>query len=145
MVLDLDSLEFQQVRLKGFSGTLGDSILNVVGFTGSESGDGIELYVTNFRPSVDPSTGQIFPDQTATGANATIEVFRAGERVDTLDWVHTIADAEINTPNRVAAVSNHGIYVTNDHGSRKIGIVGSHHSLLSLLWDKLTSEYIYGG
>lgn len=123
VALNLDTLDFQQIRMSGFTGTSGDGIMNVVGFIGSEVEDGIELYVTNFRPSIDPLTGQAFPDQTATGANATIEVFRVGAEEGAIEWVRTIVDAAISTPNRVAAVSGRGIYVTNDHGSRKIGIV----------------------
>lgn len=123
VALNLDTLDFQQIRMSGFTGTSGDGIMNVVGFIGSEVEDGIELYVTNFRPSIDPLTGQAFPDQAATGANATIEVFRVGAEEGAIEWVRTIVDAAISTPNRVAAVPGHGIYVTNDHGSRKIGVV----------------------
>lgn len=123
--------------MSGFTGTAGDGVINVLGFTGSDLDDGmVELYVTNFRPSIDPSTGQVLPGQTSTGANATIEVFKVGRSTDEapgqrLDWVRTIADVAISMPNRVAVVPGGGIYVTNDHGSHKIGLVS--HLLLLLL------------
>lgn len=127
VAMNLDTLDFQQVPMTGFTGTRGDGLFNVVGFTGSGMEiSGTELlYVTNFRPSVDPATGQVLPDQTVTGANATVEVFKVVNDAGTsaLEWVRTIADDAVTTPNRVVAIPERGIYVTNDHGNRKTGIV----------------------
>lgn len=144
VALNLDTLDFQPLRVSGFTGTAGDGLIHVLGFTGVDLDDRtVELYVTNFRPSVDPATGQALPDQTSTGANATIEVFKVGRSTDEapgprLDWVRTIADEAIRMPNRVAVVPGGGIYVTNDHGSHKIGLV----SLLSLVYYSLSASLV---
>lgn len=122
--LDLDTLDFKELRFSGYQGVAGDGLINHVGFTGVDLPDGsVQLLVTNFRPSIDPSTGEVVPDQEAVGANATLEVFKTGADVDTLEWVETILDPVIISPNRMATVNDHGFYFTNDHGSYKSGIV----------------------
>lgn len=122
--MDPETLDFQTLPMRGFAGTGGDGIINVVGFTGVDKPDGsVELFLTNLQPSTDPSTGQVLLDQAAVGANATIEVFRTGPRAEALEWTATFADPLIATPNRPAVVDGGGIYVTNDHGQRKTGVV----------------------
>lgn len=132
--MDPETLEFKTLPLRGFAGTGGDGLINVVGFAGVDKPDGsIELFLTNLRPSTDPSTGRVLSDQAATGANATIEVFKTGgPAAEALEWVATFADPIIATPNRPAVVEGRGIYITNDHGQRKTGMVslarrGSYH------------------
>lgn len=125
IVMNPDTLEFNELSMRDFTGTADDGIINLTGFAGVDKPDGsIELFFTNARPSVNPSTGQVSPDQAAVGANSTIEVFRTGPQAEKLGlkWVRTIADPMITTPNRVAAAET-GIYLTNDHGASKIGLV----------------------
>lgn len=125
IVMNPDTLQFRELSMRGFTGTADDGIINLIGFTGVDKPDGsVELFVTNNRPSADLSTGQVLPDQAAVGANATIEVFRTGPQAEELglEWVRTIADPRITSPNRVAAAEA-GIYVTNDHGTAKTGLV----------------------
>lgn len=122
--MDPETLDFKVLPMYGFAGTENDGIINLTGFTGVDRSDGsIELFVTNFRPTTDPSTGKVLLDQAATGANATIEVFRTGSQANVLEWVATIADSAITSPNRPAAVDGRGIYVSNDHGHHKTGWV----------------------
>ncbi|KAF4997202.1 hypothetical protein FDECE_12155 [Fusarium decemcellulare] len=129
VALDVDkpiqgSFEPRTLKTPGFSGTAGDGLLNLVGFTGIDSSDsdGVELLVINNQPSVD-AEGKI-GDQ-ANGANATIELFQTGARATELKHVKTYAETHIATPNRVAAVSRDVFYVTNDHGPYKHGL--RHH------------------
>lgn len=126
VVMDPETLDFKELPISGYTGTDGDGIISVVGFTGIDKPDGsIELFLTNFRPSLDLSTGQVLPDQAAVGANATIEVFKTDSRAEGLEYVRTLADPMITTPNRIAAVPDRGLYITNDHGVRKTGLVSS--------------------
>lgn len=123
--MDLETLDFKSTSMTGFSGTAGDGIINFAGFAGVELDDGAsELFITNFRPSLD-SNGEIVPAQAAVGGNATIEVFRLLPNTDTLQHIRTVADPAIATPNRVAAAEGRGFYLTNDHGQNRIGWVGS--------------------
>lgn len=127
MALDIDkpigdTFNFRELQTSGFTGTLGDGLMHVVGMTGKELDDGtIEFFVINYRPSVDAVTGK-FADQASVGGNATIEVFRAEPDASTMKHVRTMADPLIATPNRVAAVDG-GLYLTNDHGVYKTGLV----------------------
>lgn len=123
--MDLETLDFKPTSMAGFSGTAGDGIINFAGFAGVDLDDGaVELYITNFRPSVD-SNGEIVPVQAAVGCNATIEVFRLSPNTDRLEHIRTVADRAITTPNRVAVAKGKGFYITNDHGQHRIGWVGS--------------------
>ncbi|KAF3767168.1 calcium-dependent phosphotriesterase [Cryphonectria parasitica EP155] len=123
IIMNMDTLDIRKLPAVGFTGTAGDGIMNIFGFTGLDKDDGsIELFVTNFRPSVDHATGQVLSDQAAVGANGTIEVFRFGPHAETLEHVRTLADPVITSPNRVAAVEGTGLYITNDHGQQKTGL-----------------------
>lgn len=122
--MDLETLNFRELPMSGFSGTRGDGVININGFTGVDKEDGCtDLVFTNFRPSADPVTGQVFTDQTAVGGNSTIELFRKCSSKEAFEHVRTIADPAIVTPNRVAVAEQGGIYLTNDHGQHKIGWV----------------------
>ncbi|PSS05122.1 hypothetical protein BD289DRAFT_419557 [Coniella lustricola] len=123
ILLDLDTLEATPLPVSGFTGTADDGIINLTGFTGLDKEDGsVELYITNFRPSIDWLTGHIATDQAAVGANSTIEVFKLHHGSKVLEHIRTVADPRIATPNRVAAVEGHGLYISNDHGQTKTGI-----------------------
>ena len=127
VALDIDkpigeTFDFRGLQTPGFAGTLGDGLMHVVGMTGRELDDGsIELFVINYRPSVDAVSGT-FADQASVGANATIEIFKAEPGASTIKHVRTVADPLIATPNRVAALDR-GFYITNDHGIYKTGLV----------------------
>lgn len=141
VVMNPETLEFKELPITGYTGTDGDGVISIVGFTGIDKPDGsIELFLTNFRPSIDLSSGQVLPDQAAVGANATIEVFKIDPRIEGLQYVQTLADPAIMTPNRIAAVPDRGLYITNDHGLRKTGLVGSSivACLIFLTWKSQT-------
>ena len=117
-----DTFNYRELQTPGFTGTLGDGLMHVVGMTGRELDDGsIELFVINYRPSVDAVSGD-FADQASVGANATIEIFKAEPAASAMKHVRTVADPLIATPNRVAAADG-GFYLTNDHGIYKTGLV----------------------
>ncbi|KAB5566197.1 hypothetical protein GE09DRAFT_1171434 [Coniochaeta sp. 2T2.1] len=113
----------QRLVTPGFSGTLGDGLLDLNGFTGVDMGNVvIRLLVVNNRPSVDSSTGTYAEDQATVGANSTIEVFEhAGRGHDFLSHLLTVVSPKITTPNRPAAFGTTGFYITNDHGPVKTG------------------------
>lgn len=125
-MMDLQTLHFSELPMSGFSGTQDDGIININGFTGTDREDGcIDLFVTDFRPSVDPLTGLVLPDQAAVGANSTIEVFKKCSMESSIEHIRTIADRAVVTPNRVAIAEGDGVYLTNDHGQYNIGWVSS--------------------
>lgn len=134
VALQIDSpsgkaLEYRALRTPGFSGTAGDGLLSLVGLTGvdahAEGEDKVELLLVNSRPSLDPSTGKPYPDQSKTGGNSTLELFEVrGPEAEEMTHLHTLADGLITTPNNVAAVGGiREFYVTNDHGPYKTGLV----------------------
>lgn len=131
VVMDLDTLETNTLPLTGFTGTQNDGVINLAGFSGLDAEDGsIDLFVTNFRPSIDPYTEQVVPNQAAVGANVTIEIFKKRAGIHELEYSRTMLDPLISTPNRVAVVEGRGVYLTNDHGAHKRGIV----STVSGIW-----------
>lgn len=124
-----ESFEYRTLRTPGFTGTAGDGLLHVVGFTGVDAhADGehrVELLVINNRPALDPVTGTPLMDQSAVGADSTIEVFEVrGSKAEEMIHVRSLADELIATPNRVAVIGGtKGFYATNDHGPYKVGLV----------------------
>ncbi|KAF4999906.1 hypothetical protein FGRMN_2144 [Fusarium graminum] len=111
VVLDIDkpvdnSFQLRTLKTPGFSGTLGDGLINVVGFTGMESPSGdIDLMVINLQPSVGGENKKLL-DQYVHGANSTIEHFTTGADATELKHVRTFADRGISTPNRVAVLDD---------------------------------------
>ena len=61
-------------------------------------------------------------DPKVVGANSTVELFQTKAGSDSMRHVRTYADELIQTPNRVAWVSDHAFVFTNDH-SGKVGFV----------------------
>lgn len=105
----------------GYPGIDGSGVLNVLGMSGSDDPDGgVRLWLIDVKPSVDPATGRVLEDQSASGGNQTVEVFRAvgGRRATGLAHLETFAHPLIRTPNRVAAVGDatNAFWVVNDHG-----------------------------
>ncbi|RBQ82113.1 hypothetical protein VDGD_03638 [Verticillium dahliae] len=123
----LDASSVRVLRTEGYTGTAGDRLLNLVGFTGFESTEQgeetITLFAVNNRPPIDPRTGKpnISPGQ--IGANSTIEVFETGAGATSMKHIRTYANDAVATPNRVAALARDLFYFTNDHGQDKVGIV----------------------
>ncbi|KAF7525450.1 hypothetical protein G7054_g11091 [Neopestalotiopsis clavispora] len=131
VVIDVDDLptDSHVVNLRvlstpGFRGTNGDGLLNVVGFgaTDDDKDGSIRLWIVNDRPSLDIAKGE-FLDQARFGANATIELFRAGPNANQMKHLKTFSHEQIATPNRIAPVGGRtdAFYFTNDHGTSKVG------------------------
>ena len=119
------SFEYRVLSTPGFPGTNGDGYLHLVGLTGSDGeADDVRLWVVNAKPSIDVKTGELL-DQSEHGANSTVELFSTGSQAKALQHVRTFSDAQIATPNNVAAVGDEGsaFYFTNDHGLAKTGWV----------------------
>lgn len=99
-----------------------DKSLHLVGLTGIDSPNTIELLLVNNKPSRDPTTGA-FLDHSTHGANSTIERFITGPQATQMKHIRTYHDARIATPNNVATAPGlKGFYITNDHGVNKVGI-----------------------
>ncbi|KAK2058938.1 hypothetical protein LY76DRAFT_616119 [Colletotrichum caudatum] len=118
-----DAFEIRTLSTPGFSGTVGDGLLQLVGLTGIDSpkGDKVQLLLVNNRPFVDPVTGELL-DQAGVGANSTIEVFETGPQAVGMKHIRTFAIVNISTPNNIAALSSEAIYFTNDKGAHKVGL-----------------------
>ncbi|KAL0936457.1 serum paraoxonase arylesterase [Colletotrichum truncatum] len=118
-----DAFEYRTLSTPGFTGTAGDGLLQLVGFTGIDApnGDRVELLVVNNRPPIDPATGEVL-DEAHEGANSTIEVFETGPLATGLKHIRTLANANISSPNRIAALSSTSFYFTNNSGDKKRGL-----------------------
>ncbi|KAK7419664.1 hypothetical protein QQZ08_010750 [Neonectria magnoliae] len=128
VVLDIDKpveqgFAFRALKTPGFTGTAGDGLLSLVGFSAVENIDEgtISLLLINNRPSVDAETGA-YLDHASVGANATVELFETGLEATELKHVHTFANQHIASPNRVAAMGRDSFYVSNSHGPNKVGL-----------------------
>jgi arylesterase / paraoxonase len=133
VALDIDSLDtaggysYKVLKIIGFPGVLGDGRIHAVGMSGTRSSKGIQLWLVNAQPSIDVERGQ-FLDNTAVGANSTIEVFELEPGSEAVRHVRTFADAQIATPNNVAVMPDGGFFFTNDHGPHKVGLVSGSES-----------------
>jgi arylesterase/paraoxonase len=120
------SFSHRALGMPGFFGTAGDGRLHPIGLTGIQLSDTgtIRLLVVNDKPSVDPATGDLL-DQWRASSNNTIEEFEVILNSQSIKHIRTIANDAIATPNNVAIVSpgTTGVYITNDHGFHKSGIV----------------------
>ncbi|GIZ40607.1 hypothetical protein CKM354_000393900 [Cercospora kikuchii] len=129
IVMDIDkpdgkSFQYRVLDTPGFPGVNGDGRLHLVGFTGRETPDSIELLLVNAQPAIDATTKQLqdIPDMT-------IEAFQTDKKQTStsLKHIHTYRHSAITTPNNIA-FSQHssGFYFTNDHGD---AISGFRHSI----------------
>lgn len=123
--------EYVEVETAGFSGVNGDGKMNLVGLTGVDRQDSVELYLVNNRPSLNTTTRQLL-DQTAVGANSTIEHFRVRLDAQEVQHLRTFHEPAITTPNNIAARGDGSFYITNDHGPHKTGL---RHQLSPMLKD----------
>ena len=118
------SYKYRILETYNFHGTNEDGSLHLIGFTGVDSSAGINFFVVNNRPSVDPESGELL-DNAQVGANSTVERFvLAPPDATEMKHVQTFANENIATPNRVAAMGKNAFYFTNDHGPHKAG--GAH-------------------
>lgn len=131
-MLDIDkpagnSFAHRTLATPNYPGLNGDGLLSLIAITGLENnavpGGAIDLYLNNQLPTVDPTIGHPV-DNTQTGANATIEVFRITNPQTATAATHitTYHDPHIATPNRVAPTANGAFYLTNDHGTNRVGL-----------------------
>ncbi|KAI1076983.1 hypothetical protein F5B20DRAFT_583722 [Whalleya microplaca] len=131
LAMDVDSpvdsgFALRALQTPGYAGTNGDGRLQLCGMTGiDDEGGAVRLWLVDMKPSVDPATGA-FTDHAQTGANSTIELFRAGPGAAELQHVRTFFAPQITTPNRVAALGGEGLgegfYFSNDFGAYKVGL-----------------------
>ncbi|KAK8092977.1 hypothetical protein PG999_014564 [Apiospora kogelbergensis] len=126
-VLDIDEpvgsgFNIRVLGTPGYPGTHGNGRLHLVGMSGHDDDDGeTRLWLIDVKPSVDLATGRVLDDQSAVGANQTVEVFRTtgGRKATSLEHLESFwAPSLIKTPNRVAAVGDgtNAFWVTNDLG-----------------------------
>jgi hypothetical protein len=81
----------------------------------------LQFQMINHRPFVDEFGNYL--DATLLGANSTVEVFRLGKGASELEYVKTVHNRAIMTPNNLAASGNGGFVFTNDHDAWKAGPV----------------------
>ena len=117
------SYKFRELPPTGYSGINGDRKLSLVGISGMEYHNYIDLYLNNNLPYVDAVTGQLL-DNTQTGANSTIERFRVHQSGKADDMTHdrTFLHSQIATPNNMAPTFSGSFYLSNDHGINKAGL-----------------------
>lgn len=116
-----EGFEYVELPTPGYPGVNGDGRLHLVGLTGVDRPDYVELYLVNARPSVHHGTGE-FLDHNKVGGNATVEQFRINLEAQVVEHVKTIVHPQIATPNNIAAVGDGSFYFTNDHGPHKAGL-----------------------
>jgi arylesterase/paraoxonase len=105
-----------------FPGVNGDGTLNLHGLDiWEDSKQNLHILLINHRPPFDPITGEPL-DAAVVGANSTIELFEAAPGTHTMHHVRTYHHDSIQTPNRVAWISDEAFVFTNDHSS-KVGLV----------------------
>lgn len=109
----------------GYKGALGDKEIDLHGIDVEKIGGGrLRFWMINHRPSVDYTTG-LEIDATKHGANSTVEVFEHEIGSTQLEFVKTISDPSIYTPNDLALTGDGGFLLTNDHTS-KTGVVSNY-------------------
>ncbi|KAK6584281.1 hypothetical protein PZA11_002505 [Diplocarpon coronariae] len=109
------------LSLTNFPDIYGDGTLNLHGFSirADPRTDMLHILLINHRPPLDAITGAPL-DARKIGANSTIELFQTKAGEDTMRHVRTYTDPLIQTPNRVAWVSEDSFLFTNSH-SGKVG------------------------
>lgn len=124
-----DHISVLEIDEPGEDGLFGLHILKPVGYKGLTSsaitldlhGFDVEalddtrlrFWIVNHRPPVDEKN--IVLDANKLGANSTIEVFEVTRGSSEMRHINTISNEVIATPNKVAAVGDGGVLLTNDH------------------------------
>jgi arylesterase/paraoxonase len=111
------------LSIENFPGTNGDGLLNLHGMDirADDNTGVLRILLVNHRPPIDPITGEGL-DATKVGANSTVEQFQTTIGSSSMHHVRTYHHDVIQTPNRVAWVSDHSFVFTNDH-TYKVGVV----------------------
>ncbi|KAL2068057.1 hypothetical protein VTL71DRAFT_16155 [Oculimacula yallundae] len=106
---------------ENFSGINGDGTLNLHGFDvrADTHTNILRILLINHRPPFDPVTGAPL-DASKVGANSTIEQFQTKAGTGTMRHVRTYVSDIIQTPNRVAWMSEDTFVLTN-YLSAKVG------------------------
>lgn len=133
-----DHVSVLKIDEPGEDGLYGLHILKTVGYKGVTSAESLDVHgfdvetlddsrlrfwIINHRPPVDEKN--IVLDANKLGANSTIEVFEVTRGSSEMVHVRTILSEMIVTPNKVAAVGDGGVLMTNDHNIKSDE---SHHS-----------------
>lgn len=106
---------------EGYQGVDSHNSIDIHGFDVEFLSDSrLRFWMVNHRPAIDESGN--FLDATKVGANSTVEVFDLVPGSKELNFVKTVANPIIKTPNNIAATGDGGFVVTNDH-STKTGLV----------------------
>lgn len=123
-----DHISVLRIDEPGEDGLFGLHILKPVGYKGLTSSETLDLHgfdvealddsrlrfwIVNHRPPVDEKNKVL--DAHKLGANSTIEVFEITRGSSEMIHVSTISNEVIATPNKVAAVGDGGVLMTNDH------------------------------
>lgn len=89
--------------------------LDLHGLDARYIGDRLRFWLINHRPPIDDKSGN-FLDSTKVGANTTIEIFDLDQKSSKLEYVKTIHDDALVSPNNLAVDDDGvGFLVTNDH------------------------------
>lgn len=126
-----DHVSVLKIDEPGEDGLFGLHILKTVGYKGVTSAGSLDLHgfdvevlddsrlrfwMINHRPPVDEKN--IVLDANKLGANSTIEVFEVTRGSSEMLHVRTISNEVIATPNKVAAVGDGGVLMSNDHNTK---------------------------
>ncbi|KAF7959511.1 hypothetical protein EAE96_001127 [Botrytis aclada] len=107
----------------GYQGVDNHNSIDVHGFDVEFLPDSrLRFWMVNHRPAIGESGN--FLDATKVGANSTVEVFDLVPGSKELEFVKTVANPLIKTPNNIAATGDGGFVFTNDH-STKTGLLRS--------------------
>lgn len=120
---DGDGFQYQVLAPNpDFPGTHAQGKLHLLGLTGIDGSDEVDIFLTNVKPSIDIETGE-WLDNTRSGPNATIEHFQISTAPGTTEMQHikTFMHPLIATPNNMALLDRNSFYLTNDHGSAQVG------------------------
>jgi hypothetical protein len=90
----------------------------------------LRFWMVNNRPAVDQEGN--FLDAAKVGANCTIEVFEHIRGSKNLEFIKTIHNDAIPSPNNVATTGRDSIFITNDHTNRVGTVHSSSFSLIAL-------------
>jgi hypothetical protein len=136
-----DGYEYRVLDTPGVLGPNDDGKMSLVGLTGVDREDHVELWLVNNRPSIDVATGALL-DAVEVGANSTIEHIRVNTELEEVQFIKTYLDPHITTPNNIATRGDGSFYITNDHGPHK---TGRRHQFSPMLKDGDVSYCNEGG
>lgn len=77
----------------------------------------LRFWMINHRPPVNSTSGDLL-NANLVGSNSTVEVFDLARGSLRWEYVKTIANAAVATPNKLAATGNGGFVAANDHSAK---------------------------